>query len=161
MVVSTIVFAQDEDLQSTVDYKVDKMKKELSLTDSQADADRPIIKDYLMKRQAILEEVAGEGIVDHVAVKSTLKGLKEYEYQKLSVILSEDQMDKWINKENLMASLNPDSGESTVDDGPTLTAKGQMSSFDLEELKQEFFLFWPILWYSIPLLFDGIYQRFS
>ena len=50
LVLSISVFAQDEDLQSTVDYKVNKMKKELNLTDSQADAIRPIIKDYLVKR---------------------------------------------------------------------------------------------------------------
>ena len=93
-----------------MDYKVNKMKTELNLTDSQADAIRPIIKDYLTKREEVLEEVAGGGIVDHVAVKSTLKALKENEYQKLSKILSEDQMKKWINKENLMAALNPDSG---------------------------------------------------
>ena len=73
--------------------------------------------------QEVLQETAGQGIVDHVAVKSTLKGLKEDEYQKLSKVLSEDQMKKWINKENLMASLNPDSGESTVDEGPSSNGK--------------------------------------
>ena len=129
LVLSTSVFAQDEDMQSTVDYKVNKMKKELNLTDSQADAIKPIIKDYLIKREAFLQEVAGQGIVDHVAVKGTLKGLKENEYQKLSKILSEDQMKKWINKENLMAALNPDSVESTVDDGPSLTANGANFKF--------------------------------
>ncbi len=124
LVLNTFVFAQDEDLQSTVDYKVNKMKRELNLTESQADAIRPVIKDYMIKRQAILERSAGQGIVDHVAVKSTLKALKEDEYRKLGKILSEDQMKKWINKENLMASLNPDSTESTVDDGTALTANG-------------------------------------
>ena len=117
-------YAQDEGYQPNVDYKVNKMKKVLNLTDSQADAIRPIIKDYLIKREAVLQEIAGQGIVDHVAVKETLKGLKEDEYQKLSKILSKDQMEKWINKENLMATLNPDNLESSVDDGPSLTASG-------------------------------------
>lgn len=129
LVLNSFTFAQNEDVQSSVDYKVNKMKKELNLTDSQADAMRPIIKDYLTKRAAVLEEVAGEGIVDHVAVKGALKGLKEQEYQRLSKILSEDQMKKLTNKENLMAALNPDSVESTVDDGPTLSDTGANFKF--------------------------------
>jgi len=123
-VLSCAVFAQNEDLQSTVEYKVSKMKTELNLTDTQASAIKPILKDYMFKHAAILKEVEGQGIVDHVAVKSTLKGLKKDEYQKLSKVLNEDQMKKWVNKENLMAALNPDGMESSVDDGPTLTANG-------------------------------------
>jgi len=129
MVMNTAVFAQEEDLRSTVDYKVNKMQKELHLTDSQADALGPIIKDYMVKRAAVLEEVAGQGIVDHVSVKRTLKGLKEQEYQQLSRVLSADQMKKWIDKENLMATLNPDSIESSVDDDTTLTASGANFKF--------------------------------
>ena len=124
LVLSASVFAQDEDFQSNVDYKIDKMKTELKLTDSQAEAIRPIIKDYLSKREAVLQEVAGQGIIDHVSLKDSLKALKEKEYQKLSRILSEDQMKKWINKETLMATLNPDSEESTVNDGVSLSPGG-------------------------------------
>ena len=129
LLLSAPIFAQEGDVQSAVDYKANKMKTELKLTDSQAFAIKPIIKDYLTKREAFLQEVAGQGIVDHVAVKSTLKGLKEAEYQKLSKILNEDQMKKWINKENLMAALNPDSVESRVDDGAALTANGANFKF--------------------------------
>lgn len=129
LVLNASVYAQDEDFQSSLDYRIDKMQTELNLTDAQADAVRPVIKDYLVKREAVLEDIAGQGIVDHVSVKSTLKVLKELEYQKLSKILSEEQMKKWINKENLMATLNPDSVESTVDDGPTLSASGANFKF--------------------------------
>jgi hypothetical protein len=129
LVLSAFVFAQDADLRSTVDYKVHKMKIVLNLDESQAVAIKPIIKDYLTKRGAFLREMAGQGIIDHVAVKGTLKGLKEDEYQKLSKILNEDQMKKWINKENLMAALNPDSVESTVDSDTTLTASGANFKF--------------------------------
>jgi len=129
LVLSTFVFAQDEDLESALDYKINKMQRELKLTDPQADAIRPIIKDYLIKHAEILQEVAGEGVVDHVAFKSTLKALKEGEYRKLSKVLSEDQMKKWIDKENLMAALNPDSPESAVDDGVGLTADGANFKF--------------------------------
>ena len=129
LILNTTLFAQDMDLQSTVDYRVNKMKMELKLTDSQALAIKPIIKDYLIKHQSILQEVAGQGIVDHVSVKSTLKALKENEYSKLSKILSEDQMKRWINRENLMATLNPDSAESAVDDGMSLSASGANFKF--------------------------------
>ena len=129
LALSAFVFAQDADVQSAVDYKVNKMERVLNLTDSQVEAIKPIIKDYLIKRKAVLEEISGQGIIDHVAVKGTLKGLKENEYQKLSTILNEDQMKKWVNKENLMAALNPDSGESTVDDGAGLTATGANFKF--------------------------------
>jgi len=126
---NTVLLAQDTDLQSSVDYKVNKMKKVLNLTDGQAYAIGPIIKDYLIKRVAVLQEAAGQGIVDHVAVKNILNGLKESEYQKLSKILNEDQLKKWINKENLMATLNPDNAESADDDGPTLGADGANFKF--------------------------------
>jgi hypothetical protein len=121
---NAFVFAQDEDVRSMVDYKVDKMQKVLNLTDAQADAIRPILREYLNKRQAVLDEVAGQGIVDHVSVKETLKGLKEHEYQKLGKVLNKDQMQKWIDRENLTAALNPDGVESRVDDGTSMTANG-------------------------------------
>jgi hypothetical protein len=124
LVLSVSVFAQDDNYQPNVDYKVNKMQKVLNLTDSQVFAIHPIVKDYIVKREAFLQEVAGQGIIDHVAVKSTLKGLKDVEYQKLSKILSEDQMKKWIDRENLMSTLNPDSEESTVDEGSTITPAG-------------------------------------
>ena len=117
-------FSQDLDLKAQIDYKINKMKLALQLTDSQTSAIKPILQDYLVKKQAVLQEIANQGLVDHVAVKSTLKGLKDTEYQKLSKVLSEDQMKKWINKENLMATLNPDNAESTVDDGVSLTPSG-------------------------------------
>jgi hypothetical protein len=129
LLLNAIVYAQDDDVRSAVDYKVNKMQKVLHLTDSQAEAIKPIIKDFLVKRQAVLDEAAGQGIVDHIAVKSTLKSLKEDEYQKLGKILTQEQMQKWINEENIMAALNPDSPESTVDDGVGMDATGANFKF--------------------------------
>jgi len=130
LVLGTWAFAQDEDLQSATDSKVDKMKKELKLTEAQADAVEPIIKDYLVKRNAFLEEINGQGIVDHVSVKSTLSKLRDIEDKKLAKILNPDQMEKWTNKENLMASLNPDSmGSSWDDDSTGITPEGANFKF--------------------------------
>ena len=129
VVLSLSVFGQDEDLQSTVDYKVNKMKTELKLTYDQANAIKPILKDYMIKHSSLLKDVAGQGIVDHVSVKGSLKALKDSEYQQLSKILSEDQMKKWINKENLRATFNPEGGESSFDDGPTVGMNGANLKF--------------------------------
>jgi hypothetical protein len=126
---NTWVCAQDEDFQSAVDYKVDKMKRELRLTDTQAEAIRPVIKDYWTKKEALLQDVAGQGIVDHVSVKNSLKALRDDEHQKLSKILTADQMKQWIDKENLMATLNPDGGENAVDDDVSMTANGANFKF--------------------------------
>jgi len=126
---SSLVLAQDEDMQARVEYKVNNMKNVLKLNDSQTIAVEPIIKEYLVKRSSVLQEVAGEGIVDHISVKKTLKALKENEYQQLSKVLTEDQLKKWIEKENLMATLNPDSSESSVDDGPSLGMDGASFKF--------------------------------
>ena len=129
LVLTASVSAQDDDMQSAVDYKLSKMKISLKLTDSQIAAIKPIIKDYLTKRNTYLQEMTNKGIIDHVAVKGSLKELKEDEHQKLSRILTEDQMKAWIDKENLMAALNPDGSGIATDDGPTLTSEGANFKF--------------------------------
>ena len=126
---NSLAFAQEKDLQATVDYKVKRMKAELKLTDSQADAVGPIIREYLDRRGTVLQETEGQGIIDHVAVKGGLKALKEDEYQKLGKILTEEQLKKWINKENLMAAINPDGAQSVVDGGTSLNANGANFNF--------------------------------
>ena len=123
------VFAQDEDLHSAVDYKVNKLKTQLKLTLSQADAIRPIIKDYLVQHRTVLNDAAGQGIINHFDLKSALRALKETEYQNLRKIFSADQMNKMIEKDNLMATLNPDSVDSSVDDAASLTPNGTNLKF--------------------------------
>jgi len=123
------VFAQDEDMQTIVNERVTKMQTYLSLTDAQAMAIRPIVKEYMTSRIALLQETEGQGIVDHVAIKATMSEFKKKEYDKLSKILTKDQLEKWINKENLMSVLNPDSAESQIDDGTTLTPEGASFKF--------------------------------
>jgi len=129
LTLSAAAFAQDEGLEQMVDYKVNKMQKELHLTDGQALAVRPLIKDYLVKREEISQQTAGQGIVDHVAVKETLRALKEKTDEKLSKILTPQQMKKWIDKENLMAALNPDSFGGGMDEGMSLSSTGVNFNF--------------------------------
>ena len=77
------MYAQDQDLQSKVDDKVARMIKELNLTDSQADRVRPIIKEYTAKREEILQGEEGQGIIDHVAIKDTMEGIKKEGISKI------------------------------------------------------------------------------
>ena len=52
------MLAQEQDIHAAVDYKIHKMQTELHLTEAQAYAIRPIIKDYLTQRQAALQPSA-------------------------------------------------------------------------------------------------------
>jgi len=126
---TSLGLAQDQGVDPVVDYRIEKMKNALKLTDTQVDQIRPIITDYLNKREAILEEAQSEGILDHSGINLTLKALKEKENQGFQQVLTPDQMDKWKEKENQMASLNPDSGVSSDDDGPTMTPDGARFKF--------------------------------
>ncbi len=58
LVLAGLAFAQDDDMRSAVDYKISKMKIALKLTDDQAAALKPVLKDYLTRRNAYLQEYA-------------------------------------------------------------------------------------------------------
>jgi hypothetical protein len=129
LVLGTVVFAQEQDVDSAVENKINKMQRVLDLSDIQAIGIKPVIKEYLIRRQTVLNDAEGQGIVDHVAIQDTLKALKQNEYQKLGKVLTQEQLKKWIDKENLMAALNPDSAESSVEDDVSLTANGANFKF--------------------------------
>ncbi|MBF0503552.1 MAG: hypothetical protein HQL14_00475 [Candidatus Omnitrophica bacterium] len=127
LVLGVSVYAQDMTLNA--EDSVRRMTTELNMTDAQADAVRPIIKEYMSKRDAILQEMQGDLIVNHAVLKSTLEALRRDEYLKLSKTLSEDQMKRWVRKENLRASLNKGGGESQIEGGTTLTPEGAKFNF--------------------------------
>ena len=129
LVLGTVVFAQEQDVDSAVENKINKMQRVLDLSDIQAIGIKPVIKEYLIRRQTVLNDAEGQGIVDHVAIQDTFKALKQNEYQKLGKVLTQEQLKKWIDKENLMAALNPDSAESSVEDDVSLTANGANFKF--------------------------------
>ena len=62
----------------SADEKVEKMKKNLSLTDDQVDKVRPIVQDY----------------------KDKMDGLKQDKESKLSSVLSVEQMNKYKKDED-------------------------------------------------------------
>ena len=129
VILSPCVYAQAQEKTPNVDDRVARMATELNLTESQADAVKPIIKEYLAKSDALLQETQWEAIVDHTALKRAMRALKQEESQELSKILSKDQLERWIQKENLRASLNQGGGASQVEDDVGLTLSGASFKF--------------------------------
>jgi len=101
----------------SVDDIVAKMKTELNLTPQQIDAVKAIIQGYMSARKQLIQSFRQQGITDKDVLKNQIDQLKGVERQKLSQVLSQSQMDKWLEKENFNAMLNPDdaddSGNST------------------------------------------------
>ena len=92
----------------SVDDIVAKMTTELNLTPQQIDAVKPIIQGYMSARKQLIQSFRQQGLTDKDALKSQIDQLKSVERQKLSQVLSQSQMDKWLEKENFNAMLNPD-----------------------------------------------------
>ncbi|MDE2223051.1 MAG: hypothetical protein KGK03_08280 [Candidatus Omnitrophica bacterium] len=129
LVLCAAAMAQEQDITPAVYAQIKQMKKLLHLTEAQAQAVSPIVKDYVIKRQAILEQASGTGILDHRTVKSTLESLREKEDRKLSRVLSKDQLQKWVDRENLLATMNPDNGGSMADDSGGVGLEGATLKF--------------------------------
>ena len=108
-VLSFYSFAQAE-LES-VDDIVAKMKTELNLTPQQIDAVKPIIQGYMSARKQLIQSFRQQGLTDKDALKSQIDQLKSIERQKLSQVLSQSQLDKWLERENFNAMLNPDDAD--------------------------------------------------
>jgi len=105
---------------ASVDDIVAKMKKELNLTPQQIDAIKPIIQEYMTGRKGLIQNFRQQGLTDKDALKSQIDQLKSVERRKLGQILNQAQMDKWLERENFNAMLNPDD----VDDVGNSTSSG-------------------------------------
>ena len=87
----------------TVDDMVQKMKKDLNLTDEQADAIKPIIEEKIAKRKELMETQGQEaGSLD--AIRSQMEKLNKEQDQQLSKILSPDQMETMKAQRHLAAA---------------------------------------------------------
>ncbi|GEM_PF-3155987 len=92
----------------TAEDVVAKMTTELNLTDEQVKAVAPIVRESILKRRAFLESVEGEFVTDKENIKLKMAKFQREENQKLSEILSEEQMQKLKEKQRLRRSLNKD-----------------------------------------------------
>ena len=59
-------------------------------------------------RKQLIQSFRQQGLKDKDALKSQIDQLKNVERQKLGQVLTQDQIDKWLEKENFNAMLNPD-----------------------------------------------------
>ena len=105
-VLAASAYAQERQL-SVNDVAV-RMQKEVNLTDEQADAVKPIIKESMLKRRVFFDSMEGQASFNQANVRIAMRKFKEQENQQLSKVLSEEQMKKLIAKQNLMESLNKD-----------------------------------------------------
>jgi hypothetical protein len=87
---------------------VAKMKTRLKLTQSQVIAVNPIIEEYVDKRQHIMQGLAIPLMADRKSIESQLMRLKEKEKEKLSQVLTPDQLKKWEYGESMKDFLNQD-----------------------------------------------------
>ena len=75
----------------SADEMAAKMKIQLGLSDDQVQAVKPVLADFQSKRQA-LRQNAKDGDSPDPAVMQQMKALRDEENQKLSQILTPDQM---------------------------------------------------------------------
>jgi len=116
---------------SNADDVITKMKIELNLTDEQALLIKPIIEESILKRQKFMHSTEAEPITNKALVKSTLLKFRKEENQELSKVLTQQQMDKRIEKQNLRDSLNRDQIFTTEnqDEGVVMTPQGGSMQF--------------------------------
>ena len=107
------VYAQGK--SSSVDDIIEKMKTELNLTSQQVDALRPIVKVNMAERRQFWQDVRQQGIIGKDLIKQQREQLSNVENQRLSHVLNPEQMNKWIERENMRAMLNPDQTDGLGD----------------------------------------------
>ena len=111
------VYAQGK--SSSVDDVIEKMKTELNLTAQQVDALKPIVRVNMAERKQFWQDVRQQGIIDKDLIKQQREQLSNVANQRLSQVLSPDKMNKWIERENMRAMLNPDQADGTGDKSGT------------------------------------------
>jgi hypothetical protein len=99
-------FAQEE--ETRIKNLVASMKTELNLTQDQADAITPIMKEYAAKREELKQDLQENMAMDNSTIQRQMDKLDKEESQKISQILSPEQIKKWNNKQQIRSGLNRD-----------------------------------------------------
>ena len=106
---------KDSEQPPSADDIIAKMKTQVNLTKEQADTLKPIIENNIIKRQQLMQDLKDKGITDRGIIKNTMEELGKEENQKLSQILTKDQMDKWVAYQNYQKMLNQDQANNAQD----------------------------------------------
>jgi regulatory protein YycI of two-component signal transduction system YycFG len=104
-IVTNSAFAQSQ--ESSSDYIVAKMKRELKLSDEQVKQIKPIIENEIQQRQQIKEQARAQGI-DRQAIKEQMQALRKDTESRLAQYFTQDQMAQWENEQQLKDRLNND-----------------------------------------------------
>ena len=105
------VYAQD---QTSVSDIIAKMGKELNLTQQQVDAVKPIIREDIAKREELRQSIQDQTMIaDRDIIRGKIEQLDKDVDQKLSQILTHDQMNKWVQKQKLRNAFNRDQMDNT------------------------------------------------
>ena len=102
-----------EEQPPNADDIIAKMKTQVNLTHQQSDILKPIIENNIIKRQQLMQDLKDKGITDKGIIKNTMEELEKEENQKLSQVLTKDQMDKLISYQNYQKMLNQDRTNDT------------------------------------------------
>jgi len=92
--------------QPSADDIIAKMKEEVNLTKQQADAIKPIIENSIIKRQQLIQDLKKERVTDKDIIQNTMEQFEKIENQKLSQVLTKDQIDKWNSYQNFHKMFN-------------------------------------------------------
>jgi len=108
-----VISAYAQEITSVNDV-VAKMKKEFNLTPQQVNAVKPVIEESAAKREELRQSVQEQSmIIDRATIQNKIGQLNQDENQKLSQILTQDQMHKWIQKQRLRNAFNQDQMDNT------------------------------------------------
>ena len=103
---SVSVYAQET---ASVSDIIGKMAKELNLTQQQVDAVKPIIREDIAKREEFRQSIQDQTMIaDRDIIRDKIEQLDKDEDQKLSQVLTHDQMNKWVQKQKLRNAFNRD-----------------------------------------------------
>ena len=100
-----LALAQEE--EQNADDILAKMQTRLNLTQAQAAAVKPIIEEYADKYQHLIQN-SGQLFTDKRSIRRQIDQLGIEENEKLSQILTPDQMKKWDQHEGVKDFLNQD-----------------------------------------------------
>ena len=107
--------SNSEEQPPSADDVITKMKTQVNLTKEQVVTLKPIIENNIIKRQQLMQDLKDKGITDKSIIKNTMEELGKEENQKLSQILTKDQMDKWVSYQNYQKMLSQDRANDAQD----------------------------------------------
>jgi len=90
----------------SIDDRLETMKTELDLTRGQVDSVKPILEEFAAKRQKYRADSKGQVLIDSRAIRIQMEKFREEENQKLSEVLTKEQMKKLDKKQEFRDFLN-------------------------------------------------------